>query len=86
MTTSPIGTERELPRPKGMMQKVQRWSQPFWTCTKARVRPLETVDEVQRGFTHAHDVVDAGLLLGGHAEIGDCLIGGFGELVGIADH
>ena len=25
--------ERELPRPKGMMQKVQRWSQPFCTST-----------------------------------------------------
>ena len=23
-TTTPAGTERELPRPKGMMQKVQR--------------------------------------------------------------
>src|SRR5260370_428389 len=34
-----MGTERELPRPKGMMQKVQRWSQPFCTCTKARERP-----------------------------------------------
>jgi hypothetical protein len=27
------GTDRELPRPNGMMQKVQRWSQPFCTCT-----------------------------------------------------
>ena len=38
-TTAPMGTERELPRPNGMMQKVQRWSQPFCTCTKARVWP-----------------------------------------------
>jgi hypothetical protein len=30
-TTSPTGTDRELPRPNGMMQKVQRWSQPFCT-------------------------------------------------------
>ncbi len=34
---APSGTERLLPRPKGMMQKVQRWSQPCWICTKARV-------------------------------------------------
>ena len=27
------------PRPNGMMQKVQRWSQPFCTCRKARVWP-----------------------------------------------
>ena len=39
-TASTVGTERELPRPKGMMQNVQRWSQPFCTCTKARVRPV----------------------------------------------
>ena len=32
-TTSTTGTERELPRPNGITQKVQRWSQPFWTCT-----------------------------------------------------
>ena len=38
-TTSATGSERELPRPNGMMQKVQRWSQPFCTCTKARARP-----------------------------------------------
>src|SRR5205823_3880441 len=30
-----MGTERELPRPYGMMQKVQRWSQPFCTATRA---------------------------------------------------
>ena len=32
-TTSPAGTERDGPRPNGMMQNVQRWSQPFCTCT-----------------------------------------------------
>ena len=31
-TTSPTGTERLGPRPKGMTQKVQRWSQPCCTC------------------------------------------------------
>ena len=29
----PAGIEREFPRPKGMTQKVQRWSQPFWIST-----------------------------------------------------
>ena len=32
-TISPAGAERLAPRPKGMMQKVQRWSQPFCTST-----------------------------------------------------
>jgi hypothetical protein len=38
-TTSARATERELPRPNGMTQNVQRWSQPFCTGTKARVCP-----------------------------------------------
>ena len=33
----PAPTERDGPRPKGMMQKVQRWSQPVCTARKARV-------------------------------------------------
>src|SRR5436190_1662312 len=33
-----MGSEREFPRPNGMMQKVQRWSHPFCTWTKARTR------------------------------------------------
>ncbi len=37
-TALATGTERELPRPNGMTQKVQRWSQPFCTGRKARVR------------------------------------------------
>ena len=58
-TTAPIGTERELPRPNGMMQKVQRWSQPFCTCTKARVCASHAVDQVARAVSlHRHDVVD----------------------------
>src|ERR687898_748212 len=39
-TTAPAGTERDGPRPYGMMQKVQRWSQPFCTSMKARVLDL----------------------------------------------
>ena len=42
-TTAPIGTERLGPRPNGMMQKVQRWSQPCCTWTKARARPANSV-------------------------------------------
>ena len=42
-----------------MMQKVQRWSQPFCTCTKARARPSMPSTKVQRGLAHRHDVVDA---------------------------
>ena len=38
-TMSADASERELPRPNGMTQKVQRWSQPFWTWTKPRVWP-----------------------------------------------
>ena len=34
----PNGTLRLGPRAKGMMQKVQRWSQPCWISTKARAR------------------------------------------------
>ncbi len=40
---APSGTERLGPRPKGMTQKVQRWSQPCCTCTKARARPPNSV-------------------------------------------
>ena len=29
VTTAPAGTDRDGPRPNGMMQNVQRWSQPF---------------------------------------------------------
>ena len=32
-------TEREGPRANGIMQNVQRWSQPCCTCMKARLRP-----------------------------------------------
>jgi hypothetical protein len=38
------------PRPNGMMQKVQRWSQPFCTCTKARARPSIALDQMARGL------------------------------------
>ena len=34
--SSGSGTERAGPRAKGMVQKVQRWSQPCWISTKAR--------------------------------------------------
>ncbi len=40
------------------MQKVQRWSQPFCTWTKARVRPAKRLDQMRRGFLDRHDVVD----------------------------
>ena len=40
---APIGTERLGPRPNGMMQKVQRWSQPCCTCTNARARLANSV-------------------------------------------
>ena len=36
-STSAIVSERLVPRPCGMTQKVQAWSQPFCTATKARV-------------------------------------------------
>jgi hypothetical protein len=36
-TTSATGAEVDGPRARAMMQKVQAWSQPFWTGTKARV-------------------------------------------------
>jgi hypothetical protein len=60
---APIGTERELPRPSGMMQKVQRWSQPFCTCTKARGWP-SAMPSMRCGgvFAHRHDVADCDLL------------------------
>jgi hypothetical protein len=35
--TSATGAERLAPRPCGITQNVQAWSQPFWTGTKARV-------------------------------------------------
>jgi len=41
-----------------MMQKVQRWSQPFWICTKAAHGP-RCLDQVQRGLARRHDIVDA---------------------------
>ena len=41
--STPIGTERLGPRPNGMMQNVQRWSQPCCTCTKARARLANSV-------------------------------------------
>ena len=52
-TIAPIGTERLAPRPYGMMQKVQRWSQPCCTSTKARARPSKPVDERRRGLRAA---------------------------------
>ncbi len=39
----PIATERFGPRPCGMMQNVQWWSQPCCTCTNARARPANPV-------------------------------------------
>jgi len=39
-TISRGGAERDGPRPNGMMQKVQRWSQPFCTARKPRVPSL----------------------------------------------
>jgi hypothetical protein len=40
-----------------MMQKVQRWSQPFCTCTKARVCPRWRRAR-QRDLFRRHDVAD----------------------------
>ena len=48
--------ERLGPRPNGMMQKVQRWSQPCCTWTKARARPANSVDQMRRGLARRHDV------------------------------
>ena len=42
------------------MQKVQRWSQPFCTCTKARVRPRMPSIRCGAVSLHRHDVVDRG--------------------------
>ncbi len=50
------------------MQNVQRWSQPFCTCTNARARPSSAVDEVRRGLPHRHDVVDRDLFLAAEPE------------------
>ena len=44
------------------MQKVQRWSQPFCTCTKARARPSMASTMCAGGLAHGQDVVDARLL------------------------
>ena len=52
-----------------MMQKVQRWSQPFCTCTKARVRPRMPSMRCSGGLAHRHDVVDDDLLAVADAEI-----------------
>ena len=41
------------------MQKVQRWSQPFCTCRKARARPSKCPSRMRRVSLHRHDVVDA---------------------------
>ena len=43
------------------MQKVQRWSQPFCTCTKARARPSKPSTRCAAVSRHRHDVVDARL-------------------------
>ena len=40
------------------MQKVQRWSQPFWICTNARDAPGKAFNHMRRDFTHRHDVID----------------------------
>ena len=45
------------------MQKVQRWSQPFCTCTKARARPSMPSIRCSAVSRHRHDVVDDDLLL-----------------------
>ena len=66
------------------MQKVQRWSQPFCTWTKARVRPSSALDQVTGGLRHRHDVVDLHLVVERHAERHRPIALGL-ELVGIAD-
>ena len=63
------------------MQKVQRWSQPFWTSTKARAPTVQTVDQVPGAFAHRHDVVDLDPAGPGDPEI---RIGASVELFGIA--
>ena len=50
------------------MQKVQRWSQPFCTCTKARAWPSTPSIRCAAVSRHRHDVVDGDLFLGGDAE------------------
>lgn len=67
------------------MQKVQRWSQPFCTWTKARERPV-SVDQVQGLFAHRHDVVDRDLLAGSDAEIGPARQGLAGLAPGLGLH
>ena len=66
-----------------MTQKVQRWSQPFCTCRKARVSAIEVIDHLRRGLAHAHDVVDADTFGRTDAEVG---IGAGAELFLVAEH
>ena len=45
----------------------------------------QALDHVRGGFAHAHDVVDADLLLAGHAEVRHAAIGVGGQLLRIAE-